>query len=213
MTHKKIAMGHDKKIALIAQHIDLTAAIAITAGVPDPEKTMDGMDLRPVLRDPELQVRDIAYFECGYSRAVTDGRYKYISIRLPDSVIADAESGTFKWMTVGMGGGHGKHAAFSQLAYPDYYKPDQFYDLKSDPYEQVSLWNNPERAQEQQRMRTALAEITATMPYAFPPEEQAFFATDTYRKLTETTQRENNPYTKPWVKRDHDQIIWPPKEN
>ena len=194
----------------MVQHVDLTASIAATAGVPDIGKTMDGVDLRPVLTDPSATVRKFAYFECGYSRGITDGRYKLISTRLPDSIITKALNGEYKWMTVGMGPGSGAHAAFSQLAYPDYYAPDQFYDFKRDPYEQDSVFANPEYASAQAKLRTALTQITDSMPYAFPEEVQPFFATTTYKKLSERTRRENDPTTKDWVKRDHDQIIWPP---
>jgi arylsulfatase A-like enzyme len=195
----------------LAQHVDLTATMARAAGVPNIGKTMDGVDLRPVFRNPKQTVRDYAYFECGYSRGITDGRYKLISTRLPDAVIADALAGKYTWMTVGMGGGAGAHAAFSQRAYPDYYKPDQLYDFKRDPYEQASLWNNPELASVQARLCQALAATTKTMPFAFPVDAQPFFESETYKNLAERTRRENDPNKKPWVKRDHDAIVWPPK--
>ncbi len=194
----------------LAQHVDLSATIAQFSGVPQDGKIVDGVDLRPVFLDSKQTVRDYAYFECGYSRAVTDGRYKLISIRLPAAVIAAATAGEYQWLTVGMGGGSGAHAAFSQLAYPAYYEPDQLYDLKQDPYEQVSLWNKPEFAPIQARLRKALAEKTDAMPFSFPTDPSPFFASKIYKELTERTLRENDPSTKSWVKRDHDAVIWPP---
>lgn len=197
----------------LAQHPDLTATIALAAGAVDAASTMDGVDLRPVLVNPAARVRDYAYFECGYSRGITDGRYKYIATRLPTEIIQKAGEGEYEWLTVGMGPGPGAHAAFAQLAYPAYYEADQFYDLEADPYELRNLWDDPAVAAAQVRFVHALRRETATFDDAFPAEAQPFFESETYRELTERTRRENNPHDRlDWVRRDHDAIPWPPAD-
>lgn len=198
----------------LAQHPDITATIALAAGALDAAAAMDGIDLRPVLNDPSTSVRDYAYFECGYSRGLTDGRYKYIATRLPSDIIAHALAGDYEWLTVGMGPGEGAHAAFSQLAYPDYYAPDQFYDWAQDPYELQSLWNDASVAAPQTRLANALFRQTATFSDNYPVLAQPFFFSQTYQELTERTRRENNPHERlDWVQRDHDSIPWPPADN
>jgi hypothetical protein len=193
----------------LVQHPDLTATIARVAGVHD---VMDGLDIRPVLAEPTVRVRDYAYFECGYSRAITDGRFKYVSVRLPRWMIANAEAQQYKWMTVGMGAGSGSHAAFSQLAYPDYYEPDQLYDLAADPFEQKSVWDATEHAAAQLRMCEAMKRYAGSFDHPFPVAAQPFFFSATYLKIAARTRAENNPHERfEWVKRDHDRIPWPPE--
>jgi arylsulfatase A-like enzyme len=197
----------------LAQHTDISATIALEAGLEEAAAEMDGFDLRPLFSDPNAQVRDYAWFECGYTRGITDGHYKYIAIRLPEWLIAKAGSGEMRWLTVGMGSETGAHAAFSQLAYPGYYDADQLYDLQSDPYELVNLWSHSEYAASRARLAKALQRQARTFDQPFPAPAQPFFASETYRILTERTRRENNPHEREsWVKRDHDHISWPPAE-
>ncbi len=196
----------------LAMSIDVVKAIAAEAGLGEEDlDRMDGVDLRPVLENPESTVRDHVYLEAGYSRAVFDGRWKYIAVRFPESLIGQMKAGEVEWLTH-MGPGAGAHAAFAQLAYPNYFDPNQLYDLQDDPWELNNLWDQPETAEKQQQLKQALFAITETFARPYPEEAREIFDSEVYETITTRTRAENNPHeTQDWVERDHDSIPWPPK--
>jgi hypothetical protein len=63
-------------------------------------------------------------------------------------------------------------------------------------------------------LREALFLFTDSFEQPYPREAGDFLKSETFQTIVERTLRENNPHERePWVKRDHDSIPWPPKED
>ncbi|MEM1099759.1 MAG: hypothetical protein AAGH92_13360 [Planctomycetota bacterium] len=114
-----------------------------------PEVEIDGPDLLPILEDRAESGRESPMFELAYARAVNHSYWKYIPIRYLEAVKARIRSGerlSLNGSAIARFGLNGDETAvdrqlwFSQhqLAYaalhgwPNYFRPDQLYDLGSD---------------------------------------------------------------------------------
>ncbi|RMG53902.1 MAG: hypothetical protein D6722_29765, partial [Bacteroidetes bacterium] len=194
----------------LVQSVDLLPTLAQRLDLPLPAGTLDGRAFGPTLDAPGTPARDIAYFEAGYARAVTDGRYTYQTFRLPqvvqDSLQALPEPfapnylNTFKQA----------HSQIALEAYPGYFDPDQLYDLETDPYQQENRYGDPELIPVQARLRQALQAQLARFDHPYPLTDTAFFYTPAYEEMKARTRAIGTTYIG-WWKRDHRDKMWPPE--
>jgi len=153
----------------LVSNIDFAPTIIDMIG-EDPEavESFDGKSFLPILNGEKKDIRKSLYFEMGFSRGVLKDSCKYIALRYPDFAmnwdLKKRKEILEKWNNFRIanklryhytdpklpfshlmlipGGGDAEYP--STKRYKHYYDPDQFYDLRTDPGEQVNLFNNPE---------------------------------------------------------------------
>jgi len=154
----------------LVQNIDLAPTFLDLAGVAVPRGySMDGRSLNPVLRGGQRDpLRESLFVEIGFARAVKTKRWKYITVRYPSETQRLVEAGMpFKgWMDANLETPYlvvNRHLGhFSSKYNPNYFDPEQLYDLQTDPTEERNLAaTSPERVA---AMRAALKEYLATFP-------------------------------------------------
>jgi arylsulfatase A-like enzyme len=160
--------------------VDMVPTLCDAAGVSMPEEAcIDGVSVLPALREEQEWPRELAYHEMGWSRSVIKGRYHYIATRYPESAIEE-----FKKDDPQIKPGIGQ--MFDNLNapfIPDYFEPDQLYDLLTDPFERHNLVDDPTRADVLEDLKDELWKIAETMPRPFPREPHPFRQTERYKKL------------------------------
>jgi hypothetical protein len=110
------------------------------------------------------------YFEAGYTRSVSDGKFQYIAYRLPQSMVKSMmlpeHADTIAPNHLGMDDQEQPYMTLT--SFPGYFDPDQLYDLENDPYEQTYLAYNPDYADKLEEMKDAmriwLADIETSHP-------------------------------------------------
>lgn len=162
-------------------HIAPTLAEACGTAFPA-EARPDGVSLLAALRadEPWPEAARIAYHEMGWSRSVIKGRYHYIATRYPAEAIESMRNGDIR--TVGIG------HFFDDLNgpfFPDYFEPEQLYDIELDPFERNNVLLDPTRAAVLADLREELARICATLPRPFPREPHPFQLSPEFRTLLE----------------------------
>lgn len=174
----------------LVSNMDVVATILDAAGVePPPEMVLDGESLVPLVTGETDRIHDYVFMEQGFSRGVTDGRWKYMAIRFPDWMIEKMETGALE-MAPNLFNDHNQSQAPVALSgYPHMFEPDQLYDLKNDPKEQDNLARHPEYAHRLEAMKNTLAEYTGTFEHPFPRNPHPFQWSSRYDELIEETRR------------------------
>jgi arylsulfatase A-like enzyme len=196
--------------ASLAQGVDLLPTLLEVARAPSPTGPVDGVSLLPVWRDPGAVVRDHVYLESGYARAVTDGEHKYIAVRYPKAVIQRLEAGETEYAPNHLDVHRQAHSQIAIEHYPGYFDPDQLYDLRNDPYEQVNVADDPARAETLAVLRRTLQAQLDTFEHPYDLANIPFLSSDEYRQMADKTRSIGTGYIA-WLPRDHGRIVWPPE--
>ncbi len=197
----------------LVQSVDILPTLMQLAAAPLPrEGTLDGKSMVPVLSEQSDSIREYIYTESGYARAVTDGHFKYIAVRYPDVVVQQMENGTMQYAPNQLNTFKQAHSQIAIQHFPHYFDQDQLYDLKNDPYEQNNLANNPDYAEELQRLKNALQEKLNTFSHPFNLDPIPFMKTKEYEHMAQNTRDIGTDFIA-WLPRDHGKIVWPPKED
>jgi len=169
----------------LVSNIDFAPTFLDLAGVKYDSGDFDGVSLRPLLNAEVKTVRDVAYSEMGFSRAVRKGDWKYIAVRYPEnareipwvyySVPGDPTAGerpTFGHMAVRPNNPQNARDIFGMREtaarlYPAYWDADQLYDLANDPGEQKNLAYQPGFQSKLQEMREEMRRKVACIPGHF----------------------------------------------
>lgn len=186
------------------QTIDFLPTFATLAGVgTNSLEKVDGLSLLPVFAEKPLG-REALFFESGTFRGMVANDWKYIALRFKSDALekmADSETG----LAVDA---HGRdNHIFSDIAmryYPDYYDPDQLYNLAEDRNEQSNLASDPENAARLKKMKQTMARYLATCDHPYPLEVPEFQQSKTYESLAE--KRTEKAQTKRWW---HNDFQWP----
>ncbi len=175
----------------LMQNTDLAPTILEACGVPIPaDMVCDGKSLWPILDGRQQTVRDYAFCEMGYTRAVITKDWKYLAFRIPPSATPTKEERTA--MALKMQKWHleaeDRHvpaypdAPLSHLAFPGgmgterpvingfkstYYDPDQLYRLTPTPQEHNNLAANPECAEVLADMKAYMRDAVVNLPGNF----------------------------------------------
>ena len=168
----------------LVQNIDFGPTFLDIAGVDITNIEMDGKSLKQVLvNNSQEPVHDYLFFELGYSRAIRTKDWKYVTVRYPDAIneqIANGQTFNGPNQTQVPLPYYIPNVSLGSLAanqYPLYNVKDQLFDLNSDPYETINLFNSePEKA-------TELRNILRTELLSFPQRPYQEF-TDTSIDLT-----------------------------
>lgn len=190
------------------QFTDFLPTFAELGGAAIPEdQPIDGRSFTKVLEGPQLVDDRILYFEEGYTRAVTDGRYKYIAMRFPEAMIDSLRAGKAKTISH-LGTRKFVHASIAMEYYPGYFAADQLYDLHEDPYEQLNLADDPKYQGILEEMQEALEKKLQMFEHPFPLEENGYTDELFYQEAAEATRSLGTGWI-PWWNRT---LEFPPVE-
>jgi len=172
-------------------NIDFAPTMLDLAGIAYEREAFDGRSLLPLLQGATEEHHESLYFELGFVRGVLKDGWKYIALRYPDwvddlsveerqeildefnasqrkrgrPVYTEDPMAPFSHVQIIPGGGDAEH--LSLKSYPDFYDPDQLYDLSTDPREQVNLANDPSHRERLEQLRETLAKHLEQVPGAF----------------------------------------------
>ena len=194
----------------LVQNIDIYPTLLEAAAVQDPgEYTLDGKSFWDLLADPGSDARDYVFSENGYTRSVSDGRYKYIALRYPRRMVEEMEQGIVDHVPSYVGSWPQAHSAIAMNCYPGYFDQDQFYDLKEDPYELNNLYGTMTGSEELARLKRALEDHLSDFGHPFPLEPIPFLETPAFGELVKKNLA-YDLYSISWLSSDHGMIRWPP---
>lgn len=162
--------------------VDLAPTVLELAGLPVGE-TFQGKSFRKLLKNPQATTRGLIFAEHNwhdfedFGRAVRSSRYKYIRnfyTDIPGTPPADAvRSDTYVKMLELRDAG--KLTEDQQSCFQIPRQEVELYDVEADPHELHNLAGNPEYAEVQQELRTALdqwqEETHDRLPRARRPDE------------------------------------------
>lgn len=127
----------------LVQNTDLLPTLLQAAGADSLPRPLDGHSLLPLLNGETEQVRQYAYSEAGYTRSITDGRYKFIALRYPETVMQKIMNGGMLQAPNHLNTPRQAHSRIAIKYFPNYFEPEQFYDLQSDPGSSETWWPTP----------------------------------------------------------------------
>jgi arylsulfatase A-like enzyme len=195
----------------LVQNIDLLPTILEMAGAELPaDYPIDGRSLLPVIEQPEKEFKKLIYSESGYTRAIFDGRFKYIAFRYPEHLVSQMADGSLKKAPSHVetpGGIPIVNMAF----YPAYWDSDQLFDLSQDPYEQHNLASDPDYAEKVAELQAVLKTYLEDFDHPFDLSPQPYMQSPSFKALVMETMKQK-PEDIDWYVRDWGRIIWPPED-
>jgi len=195
----------------LVQSVDIFPTLLEAAGIElSVAPVMDGMSMLPLFRRQANSIRNYIYYESGYARGISKGRFKYIAFRPPKKVIQQMINGSLKYAPNYLNTFKQAHSQIAIEHYPFYFDADQLYELENDPYEQNNLADDPEYRKILTTLKAELKKILETFNHPFNLADIPFMKTERYRRLTHNTRSIGTDFI-PWLARDHGAIVWPPK--
>lgn len=185
------------------QFVDFLPSFAEIAGHQiESEEIIDGRSFAKVFKGPQLMDDRFLFFEEGYTRAISNGKYKYIAMRFPEPLLDSLDAGHTKFISH-MGGKRTYHSSIAMEYYPNYFDADQLYDLEEDPYEQNNLAGDPKYDRILADMKKELGAVLETFKHPFDLNDAGFDQEDAYRNAAKRTMEEGTSWI-PWWNRKLD---------
>lgn len=192
------------------QTIDLVPTLLSGLNINEENLLFDGRNMLEVLKQPNTLLRDYIYIESGFTRGITDGTYKYIAFRYPQSIIEDMKSGKLEYAPNHVNMHMQQQAHIAMDNYPAYFDHDQLYDLEKDPYEQENVYGNPEYRKEQKRLVSELTKHLEHFDHLFDLSDTLFQNSESFKKLAAKTLAIGTEHIS-WY--NSEEFEWPPKGN
>lgn len=193
------------------QSVDMFPTILEAAEIPlKSDIETDGESMVPVFQGFSQNGRKFIYYESGYARGISDGRYKYIALRFPEPLIEKMKKGKMKYAPNYLNVHKQGQSQIALTAYDNYFDPDQLYDLENDPYELNNLAEVKEYEDKLHLLKKELSQILASFDHPFDLKEQPFLKSKQFEKMVKKTRSIGTGHIG-WIKRDHGQIVWPPE--
>ena len=204
-----ISKGSQESSSLISS-LDVFPTILGAAGIQKTDDLkLDGVSFMPVIRDPAKLTRQYVFAEAGFTRSVSDGRYKYIALRYPESVIKTMENNEIIYAPSYVKNWPQAHSAIAMKGFPAYFDQNQLYELENDPYEQNNIYD--EQSPEVQKLKAVLKKHLGSFQHPFDLNDIEYLDSEDYKKHYEVNLNYDLANI-PWLKRDHGVFSWPPNE-
>lgn len=199
------------KTSAQVQNIDIFPTLLEAASIdpPGPHR-LDGLSMMEIIRDPSRPGKPYIFSENGFTRSVSDGRYKYIALRYPMRLVEGMQNGAIGHVPSYVEAWPQAHSAIAMQCYPHYFDQDQLYDLQADPFEQHNLFGSDAGNKVIAALQAALESHLKQFDHPFSLTPNPFMETPAYRQLVERDLA-FDIYTIPWLNRDHGLLKWPPE--
>ncbi|MFW5832100.1 MAG: sulfatase [Prolixibacteraceae bacterium] len=175
------------KIDQNTQIVDLLPTTLDAAGSPLPENAVDGMSFLSALKGEEVKGRKYLYFENGYSRAVSDGTYKFMTLRYPERIIQDMKDGKHEYAPNHLDFPMQPNAQVAIVYHPHYFDQNQLYNYVEDYWEQNNLIDDPELQEKVAELKEELRRQVEKFDHPYPLQNQEYLETEEFRELTKKT--------------------------
>lgn len=183
------------------QNIDILPTILDACGVePVAQARLDGTSILPMVRGETGNVRDVLFYENGFTRAVRTDRWKYIAFRYPPSYLEEMQEGKRREAPNHLDMRMSGQANITIEHYPHTFDPDQLYDLASDPGEQNNLADDPGHADVLAGMQEHLRGYLQRFDHPFDLEDTDFMRTPEFAALAEKTRSIGTGHIPWWPK-------------
>ena len=169
------------------QIVDLLPTILEAAGVPLEGVRVDGISFFGALQGERGGGRQYLYFENGYSRAVSDGTYKYMTLRYPERIIRDMQNGAYEYAPNHLDFPMQANAQVAIIYHPHYFDQDQLYNTGEDYWEQHNLINDPRYAEKATELREQMTLQLQKFDHPYPLERQEYLETEEFGALVQKT--------------------------
>lgn len=146
--------------------VDIVPTLLELAGAPLPaadESVLDGRSFAGALTGGAVGERPVLV-EMGYGRAIVSDGWKYIAVRFPEDVLAEAAKTGQRPTLLGA---INDRKARNPTGWPSFGEADQLFDLRADPLEQKNLAGDPAHAAKLDAMQKLLRETVAPLPHVY----------------------------------------------
>lgn len=175
------------EISQNTQIVDLLPTALEAAGTKIPENTVDGISFLDALRGKEGKGRKYLYFENGYSRAVSDGTFKYMTLRYPERIIQEMKNGKHEYAPNHLNFPMQSNAQVAIVYHPHYFDQDQLYNYVIDYWEQDNLIGDEAYSAKIKELQAQLKIQLKKFDHPYPLEKQAYLETEDFKNLTKKT--------------------------
>ena len=169
------------------QIVDLLPTILEAAGTPLPANKVDGISFMDALKGNDGIGRKYLYFENGYSRAISDGTYKYITLRYPENIIEEMKDGKHEYAPNHLNVPMQTNAQIAIIYHPYYFDQNQLYNYVDDYWEQTNLISDPKYGKKIAELNEQLSLQLNKFDHPYPLKKQEYLETDEFLQLTKKT--------------------------
>ncbi|NQU84474.1 MAG: sulfatase-like hydrolase/transferase [Mariniphaga sp.] len=204
VVHWPAVVKSNSEINQNTQIVDLLPTILEAAGNPLPENKVDGISFLDAIKGNDGIGRKYLYFENGYSRAVSDGTYKFMTLRYPESVLLEMKEGKHDYAPNHLNFPMQGNSQIAVIYHPAYFEQDQLYNYVEDYWEQTNLANDPQYAQKVIELSTQLGKQMGKFRHPYPLGKQDFMETEKFKKLAQKTRELGTDWIYWWNPNDRD---------
>ncbi|MDX1284959.1 MAG: sulfatase-like hydrolase/transferase, partial [Draconibacterium sp.] len=169
------------------QIVDLLPTVLEAAGAPVIEGEVDGISFIEALKGKDGKGRKYLYFENGYSRAVSDGTFKYMTLRYPERIIEDMKNGKHEYAPNHLDFPMQPNAQVAIVYHPHYFDQDQLYNYVEDYWEQTNLISEEEYNDKVVELKEQLKLQVEKFDHPYPLKKQEYLETEEFKELTRKT--------------------------
>jgi arylsulfatase A-like enzyme len=199
---------HGKQSSALISSIDIFPTLLQMAGVPVNDLKTDGKSFLHILNNPNSKGRAYVFSENGYTRSISNGRYKYIALRYPENLIFAMQDNRIDHAPSYVGRWPQAHSAIAIHGFPNYFDQNQLYDLKNDPYEQNNIYS--EQTEIAITLKKELQKHLSKFQHPFDLADIDYLESEDYHSKCRVNKAWDLANI-PWLKRDHGVFHWPPK--
>ncbi len=162
----------------LVSSIDLAPTLLSIANLP--QNTMEGIDITPMLRDPNARLRNTIFAEANwhdfekFTRAIRTPQFKLIRNYYWDTPLWNSVDSinSITWRGMLETRSAGKLTAAQSFLFRPERPFEEFYDLDADPFELVNLINNPHYRRLVDKLRADLDNWRAATRDTMPKERR-----------------------------------------
>lgn len=177
----------ESKISQNIQIVDLLPTALDAAGATLPENEVDGISFLDALKGNAGSGRKYLYFENGYSRAISDGTFKLMTLRYPERIIRDMKDGKHEYAPNHLDFPMQPNAQVAIIYHPHYFDQNQLYNYVEDYWEQNNLIDDEKYAAKIKELQTQLKTQLDKFEHPYPMQKQEYLETEEFKNLTKKT--------------------------